>query len=345
MEFTLRELALLVGAVVEGTDDSVVNRIEPLDCATAGAIAFYTDSKYCGDLEKTEASAVILKREDCSLSPASCLVMDNPSLGYAKVAQALYPEIKPCGVDSSAVIAESVVLHDSCFIGPNAVVGEHTVLGEGVTIGAGCVVGANAFIGKGSSIKANVTIYDHSVLGESVIIHSGAVIGSDGFGLAPDGGKWVKIPQIGRVILGNDVEVGANTTIDRGALEDTVIADGVKLDNQVHIAHNVKIGENTAIAGCTGIAGSTVIGKNCTLAGAVSVTGHIKIADNVHITGKSMVTKSVKEPGVYSSGVPLQSNKDWHRSAVRFRQLDDMAKRLRCAEKEIKNRLDHQADV
>jgi UDP-3-O-[3-hydroxymyristoyl] glucosamine N-acyltransferase len=333
VEQSLQDLADLIGAELRGDGDCLISKLEPLDSATKGAITFLTSSKYQSKLLGTKASAVILKKEDAESCPANCLVIDNPYLGYAKIAQALYPDNVLFGIAASAVIAESVLIDNICFIGANAVVGENTVLGEGVVVGAGCVIGDNVKIGKGSRIHANVTVYDHSIIGEHALILSGAVIGSDGFGLASDAGKWLRIPQLGRVILGNDVEVGANTTIDRGALEDTVIADGVKLDNQIQIAHNVRIGENTAIAACTGIAGSTTIGKNCTIAGAVGMNGHLEIADNVHITGKSMVTKSVKEAGVYSSGVPLQTNRDWHKSAIRFRQLDDMAKRLKKLEK------------
>ncbi len=332
-EESLQDLADLIGAELKGSGDCLISKIEPLDSASKGAITFLTSSKYQAELATTDASAVILKKEDAESCPVSCLIVDNPYLGYAKIAQALYPDNVLFGIAASAVIAESVVIHSICYVGANAVVGENTELGEGVVVGAGCVIGDNVKIGKGSRIHANVTIYDHSVIGENALILSGAVIGSDGFGLAPDGGKWLRIPQVGRAILGNDVEVGANTTIDRGALEDTLIADGVKLDNQIQIAHNVKIGENTAIAACTGIAGSTVIGKGCTIAGAVGINGHLEIADNVHITGKSMVTKSIKEAGVYSSGIPLQTNRDWHKSAIRFRQLDKMAKRLKNLEK------------
>lgn len=333
-ERSLQDLADLIGAELRGDGDCVVNKLEPLDSATEGAITFLTSSKYQSELAATKASAVILKKEDSEQCPVNCLVIDNPYLGYAKIAQALYPDNVLFGIAASAVIAESVLIDNICYVGANSVVGENSVLGEGVVVGAGCVIGDNVKIGKGSKIHANVTIYDNAIIGEHALILSGAVIGSDGFGLAPDaGGKWLRIPQLGRVILGNHVEVGANTTIDRGALEDTVIADGVKLDNQIQIAHNIKIGENTAIAACTGIAGSTTIGKNCTVAGAVGINGHLEIADNVHITGKSMVTKSIKEAGVYSSGIPLQTNRDWHKSAIRFRQLDEMAKRLKKLEK------------
>jgi len=335
IEQRLQYLAELIGAEFKGDGDCLINRVEALDSATSGAISFLTGSKYRSELQNTAASAVILKKDDSESCSVNCLIVDNPYLGYAKIAQVLYPDPDRRGVAPSAVVAESAVIDDSCYVGPNAVIGEKTVLEAGVEIGAGCVVGDNVEIAKDSKIHANATIYDRSILGERVILYSGAVIGSDGFGLAPDGDKWIKIPQIGRVILGNDVEVGANTTIDRGAIEDTVIFDGVKLDNQIQIGHNVRIGENTAIAGCVGIAGSTEIGKNCTIGGATVINGHLKVADNVHITGRSMVTKSVREAGVYSSGTPLQTNRDWHKSAIRFKQLDEMAKRLKKAEKEI----------
>lgn len=336
-ERRLRDLANLIGAELKGDENRLISKIEPLNQASAGAISFLTRAKYRSELESTSASAVILRKEEAEACPVDCLIVDNPYLGYAKIAQLLYPEPERCGVMPSAVIASSAVVPESCYIGENAVIGEDAVLCEAVSVGAGSVIGHSVEIGKNSRIDANVTLYDHTVVGERVVILSGAVVGSDGFGLAPDNGKWIKIPQIGRVILGDDVEVGANCTIDRGAIEDTVIGEGVKLDNQVHIAHNVKIGENTAIAGCTGVAGSTEIGKNCTIAGAVGINGHVKLADNVHITGKSVVTKSINKPGVYSTGTPLQTNKDWHRSAIRFKQLDDMAKRLKSIENEIQS--------
>jgi UDP-3-O-[3-hydroxymyristoyl] glucosamine N-acyltransferase len=335
-EYLLADLAALIGAEIQGDKNCLINHVAPLGRAEEGAISFLTSSKYRSELESTAASAVILKEEEAALCPVNCLITDNPYLGYAKIAQRLYQSIKLSGIAPSAVVSETASIHSDSYIGANVVVGENTVISEGVVIGAGCVIGSYVEIGKNSRIDANVTIYDRSILGERAVILSGAVIGSDGFGFAPDGGKWIKIPQVGRVIIGDDVEVGASSTVDRGALEDTIIGNGVKLDNQVHIGHNVRLGENTAIAGCSGIAGSTVIGKSCTVAGAVGISGHLNITDNVHITGKSMVTKSIEEAGVYSSGIPLQTNKNWRRSVARFKQLDEMAKRLKQLEKMVK---------
>ncbi len=335
-EYLLADLAALIGAEIQGDGNCLISHVAPLDRAEEGAISFLTSSKYRSELESTVASAVILKREEAELCPVNCLITGNPYLGYAKIAQLIYQPFKLSGIVSSAVVAKTASVHSDSYIGANVVVGENATISEGVVIGAGCVIGSGVKIGKDSRIDANVTIYDRTILGERAVILSGAVIGSDGFGFAPDGGKWIRIPQVGRVIIGDDVEVGASSTIDRGALEDTVIENGVKLDNQVHIGHNSRLGENTAVAGCTGVAGSVVIGKNCTIAGAVGINGHLNITDNVHITGKSMVTKSIKESGVYSSGITLQTNKNWRRSVARFKQLDEMAKRLKQLEKRLK---------
>ena len=260
----------------------------------------------------------------------------NPYLTYARAAALLYPRPRPpAGIHPSAVVHSKAEVNPSAVIGPNAVLDEGVRIAAGVVVGPGCVIGARSTIGEDSELVANVTLGTDTVVGKRNIFHPGAVIGADGFGMANDQGHWVKIPQIGRVVTGDDVEIGANTTVDRGALQDTVLADGVKIDNLVQVAHNVHIGEHSAIAGCVGIAGSAHIGAYCTLAGGVGVVGHLTIGDHIHVTGMSMVSKSLSEPGVYSAGVPLQSNRDWHRNFVRFKQLDDMAKRLKKLEKTL----------
>lgn len=330
---TLKELAERVGGEVHGDDSCVIRDVAPLQNAAPGAISFLANSRYRKYLAATKASAVILTRDDLADCPVSALVSDKPHLVYARVAALLYPvPTGRRGIHPTAWVDESCSIHDTAWVGPHSVIEAGVVLGPGVQVGPGCVIGEGVTIGEGSRLVANVTICSGTCIGMRALIHPGAVIGGDGFGLANDGGVWVKVPQLGRVRIGDDVEIGANTTIDRGALEDTVLEDGVKLDNQIQIGHNVKIGAHTAIAACTGISGSTKIGKHCTIAGGVGIAGHIEIADNVRITGMSMVTKSVPEPGAYSSGIPLQPNHLWHRSVVRFKQLDDLARRVKTLE-------------
>ncbi|KKK52337.1 hypothetical protein LCGC14_3105920, partial [marine sediment metagenome] len=239
------------------------------------------------------------------------------------------------GVHPSAVVAASAQIGGGTSIGPNAVLGEDVVIGANSRIGAGVSISDGTVIGDNCRISANVSIYHGVTIGSQVTIHSGAVIGADGFGFAHSEGRWVKIYQLGGVVIGNRVEIGACTTIDRGALEDTVIEDGVILDNHVQIAHNVRIGENTAMAGCSGVSGSTVIGKNCIFAGQSGVVGHVTLCDGVHLTGGTIVTKSLTEPGSYSSGTAFSKSEDWRKNAVRFNQLDDLARRVRQLEKKL----------
>ncbi len=255
---------------------------------------------------------------------------------YAEAATILCPQFRePGGIHPSAVVEAGAQVDPTAWIGPNAVIGTDARISANVSIGPGCVVGRGSVIGAGSELVANVTVLHECVIGERALFHPGVVVGADGFGIANDKGRWVKVPQLGRVVIGNDVELGANTTVDRGAIEDTVIEDGVKIDNQVQIAHNVRIGAHTAIAGCAGIAGSAKIGRHCAIAGGVGIAGHLEIADGVQITAMALVTKSISQPGVYSSGTPLQPNDEWHKNFARFRKLDEMARRLRALEKKI----------
>lgn len=336
MAYTLGELAAHVEGAIHGDADSQINSVASLEAATEGSISFIYDKHYVSQLETTSASAVILSRGLLDKCPVAAIVCDNPHLAFTKIATLLHPlETPPAGVHDSAVVAGSAEIHASASIGANVVIEAGTVIGAGVNVGAGCFVGRDCHIDESSRLVANVTICDGVVIGRNAILHPGVVIGSDGFGLSKEGDRWLKVPQLGSVIIGDDVEIGANTTVDRGALGNTIIGHGVKLDNQIQIAHNVCIGDNTAVAGCVGIAGSTRIGKRCTLAGGVGLVGHIEIADDTHITGMSLVTRSITTPGVYSSGTPLQENRDWQRNFVRFRQLDDMAKRLKSLEKKL----------
>ncbi|WP_175623849.1 UDP-3-O-(3-hydroxymyristoyl)glucosamine N-acyltransferase [Pseudocolwellia agarivorans] len=334
--FTLAEIAKEIGATVNGDENCQVNSLATLANAKTGQIAFLANKKYRQQLNHTQASAVIINKECLDDVPTNALIMDNPYLGYALTAQLLDTTPKPSSsIHSSAVIHSSVALGENVSVGANAVIEAGVALADNVIIGAGCFIGENTSIGSHTAMWANVSIYHNVKIGTHCLIQANTVIGSDGFGYAPVGGKWLKIPQLGSVIIGNNVEIGASTTIDRGALDDTIIEDNVILDNQIQIAHNVVIGAGTAMAACSVIAGSTTIGKNCTIAGLVGINGHIEIADNCIFTGMSMVTKSMTKPGVYSSGMPVSPNKEWNKMNARVRRLDSISKRLSTLESEI----------
>lgn len=335
-KFTLAEIAKEIGATVNGDETCEVNSLATLSNAKVGQIAFLANKKYRQQLNDTKASAVIIHKDFLESSPTNALVMDNPYLGYALVAQLLDTTPKPANsIHSSAVIHSSVKLGEHVSVGANAVIESGVCIGEHASIGAGCFIGENASIGSYTSLWANVSIYHEVVIGDHCLVQSNTVIGSDGFGYAPVDKKWLKIPQLGSVIIGDHVEIGASTTIDRGALDDTIIKDNVILDNQIQIAHNVVIGGGTAMAACSVIAGSTTIGDNCTIAGLVGINGHINITDNCTFTGMSMVTKSISESGVYSSGMPVSPNKDWRKMNARIRKIDDTVKRLSTLESVI----------
>lgn len=338
IQYSLRELAEQLGAEYVGSsggEKSLVRGLATLRTAKEDELTFLAREDYAKYLPACRAAAVIVSDKlmvDCAIP---LLKVKNPYLAYAK-ASALFdhrPRVQP-GIHVSALVDPSVQIPSSVYIGPRVVIEAGVSVGAGSVIHAGCVIGANTRIGAECLLHANVTLYDGMVLGDRVLIHSGAVIGSDGFGFAPKPeGGWQKIHQLGAVCIGDDVEIGANTTIDRGAIEDTVIESGAIIDNQVQIAHSVHIGKNTAIAACTGIAGSTRIGANCTIAGAVGIVGHITIVDNVHVTAMTLVTGSIDKPGSYSSGTNFLPTKEWRRSAVRFGQLEEIAKRLKALEK------------
>ncbi|HIP52547.1 MAG TPA: UDP-3-O-(3-hydroxymyristoyl)glucosamine N-acyltransferase [Chromatiales bacterium] len=337
--YPLAELAQRSGAELRGDGKTEISAVAPLNQAVPGSISFLNDSRYREHLRNTQASAVILKKEDVSLCPVDALVTDNPYLVYARVAALLFP--LPAAVGGrhpSAVVAESAEVHQSAWIGPQVVIEGEAKVGQRVYVGPGSVVGAGCVIGDDSRLVAKVSLCQGTRIGRRNLIHPGVVIGADGFGLANDQGRWVKVPQLGGVRLGDDVEVGANTTIDRGAIEDTVIADGVKLDNQIQVAHNVYIGEHTAIAGCAGIAGSTRIGRHCTVGGGVGISGHLTIGDNVHFTGQTLVTRSIEEPGSYSGNLPVMPTREWRRAVAWIRRLDGMMQRLKALEKRLQKK-------
>ena len=338
MSVTLGQLATLLGAELHGDASIEVSRVANLETAGSGEISFLSDSKYQSFLAQTAASAVLVKAADLSVCQTNALVVKDPYVGFARVAQLLDSTPQPAvDIHPTAVIAADVQLGQSVAIGPHAVIESGVVLGDGVAIGPGCFVGKNSRLGKGSRLWANVTIYHNVEIGDACLIQSGTVIGADGFGYANERGEWIKIPQVGKVILGNRVEIGASTTIDRGAIDDTIIADNVIIDNQCQIAHNVEVGYGTAIAGGTVISGSTKIGKYCIIGGAAVINGHIQVCDQATITGMAMVMRSISEPGIYSSGVPAQSNKEWRKMAARVLHIDEMHKRLNQLEKRVED--------
>ncbi len=335
--WSLDEIAIAIGGKVIGDASYKVSGIATLQTAKAEHLSFLANTKYSKFLVDTHAGAVIVKEQAVELVPNHAIVTDDPYVAYAKAATLMNPpdDLVP-SIDKSAVIAPDCRIAETATVAANAVIEHGVTIGDNVFIGPGCVIARGCSIGDGSRLIANVTLCRGVELGQRAVIHPGVVIGADGFGIANDNGRWIKIPQIGSVKIGDDVEVGANTTIDRGAIEDTTIANGVKLDNQIQIGHNCIIGENTVIAGCVGIAGSTIIGKNCAIGGGAGLGGHLELVDGVQVTGMTMVTKSIKEPGVYSSGIPAEPTQVWHRNVVHYRQLTKMNERLKNIEKTIK---------
>ncbi len=292
--------------------------------ALPGALSFLANSRYRKHLPATQATAVILAQGDMESCKVAALIDPNPYLAYARIAALIHPQSADTpGIHPSAVVAESARISPTACVGPTAVVEGDAYLGERVFLGPGCTIGVGARIGADTRLTQRVSVLAGVQIGERCILHPGVVVGADGFGFAADAGTWFKVPQVGGVRIGNDVEIGANTTVDRGAIDDTVIEDGVKLDNQIQIGHNVTIGAHTAIAGCTGVSGSTSIGRRCMIGGMVGIAGHLSIADDVVITGLSMVSASIKQPGSYSSGIPVEETRAWRRAVAHLRRLGD----------------------
>ena len=330
----LDEIVAHLGGQLEGDGSVVVSQVATLVSAQSGQIAFLANPKYRQQLQSTGASAVIVPPKFAGDTSLPRIIHPNSYAYYARVVGLLNPpDARPCGVHPSAVAHSDVPA--SASVGENVVIGTGVVIGENVTLYPGCVVGDGVSIGEDSVLYPNVVVYRDCVIGKRAIVQSGAVIGSDGFGFAKEGESWVKIPQIGRVVVGDDVEIGANTSIDRGALDDTVIGDGVKLDNQIQIAHNVVIGNHTAMAGCVGVAGSTRIGQRCTIGGAGMIIGHLELADDVHISAGTMVTKSLRQPGQYTSIFPLESHDEWLQNAAQIKRLAKLAERVSELEKKL----------
>ena len=324
------------GGTLIGDAEIVISGMATLAGAGPSDISFLSNSKYRAQLVSTKAAAVILSPQDQDATALPRIVTSNPYAYMAKVSTLLHPLARPApGIHASAVVDASARIASDATIGPHAVISAQAVIGAGVVIGAGCFVGAGVEIGDATLLYPGVSIYPNCILGQRTLVHSGVVIGADGFGLAPEEGRWLKVPQVGRVVIGDDVEIGANTTIDRGALKDTVIENGVKLDNQIQIAHNVRIGAHTAIAACVGIAGSTVIGKHCVIGGAAMFVGHIQVADGVTISGGTLVSKSITAPGTYTSMWAAAPHREWLKTVAQLRRLDTLAQRVRELEEKI----------
>lgn len=332
LSFSLADLAERLEATLVGDGEQCVSGLATLSDAGPGDISFLANRAYLKYLLDTRAAAVILPPAHAADCPATTarLELDNPYLAYAELSRLFDPFATPgaSGIHATAFVADDATIGSDVEVGPHAVIEAGVRLSDNVVVGSGSVVGADSTIGAGSRLHANVTVCHAVVIGERAILHGGCVIGGDGFGFAHDGAQWHKIAQLGGVVLGDDVEVGSCSSIDRGALDDTIIGNGVKIDSQVQIAHNVHIGDHTALAGCVGIAGSTKVGRHCMLGGGVGLSGHLTLCDGVQVTGMSLVTNSITEPGVYSSGTGAMRNGLWRKNAVRFKQLDDIAKRV-----------------
>ena len=338
VSYRLSEIAAQLGGRVMGDAEVSISQIATLETAQPSQISFLTNSKYRVKLATTRAGAVILAEADADATGLPRIISDNPYAYFAKVSALLnpLPAVIP-GVHSSAFIGSDAKIDKTASIAAAAVIGEGASIGAYSVVGEGCSIGANVIIGNRARLYPRVVIYHDCEIGDNLIAHSGVVIGADGFGIAMDTDHWIKIPQIGRVVIGNNVEIGANTTIDRGALEDTVIEDGVKLDNQIQIAHNVRIGAHTAIAGCVGIAGSTTIGKYCRIGGSAGILGHLQIADHVEISAFTLIGKSIREADSYAGIFPFSKAEDWRKNSVHLRHLDELAERIKTLERKLES--------
>ncbi len=340
IHYSVAELAERFGLGIQGDGTRVVSGVGTLAGADGTELSFLSNGKYTAQLLSTRAGAVVLRREDLADCPTTALIAKDPYVAYARIA-ALFEHLPaaPSGVHPSAVVAADARVSASASVGPCCVIEAGAVIEDGAILGPHCIIGEGCIVGAQSRLVARVTLVTRVTLGRRVLVHPGAVIGSDGFGLAFDHeasahGGWVKLPQLGGVRIGDDCEIGANTTIDRGALDDTVLEEDVRLDNQIQIAHNVHVGAHTAMAGCAAVAGSAKIGRYCMIGGNAGVLGHLELADRVTITAKSLVTHSIREAGEYSSGTPLQENRMWRKNAARFKHLDEYARRLSALEKD-----------
>jgi UDP-3-O-[3-hydroxymyristoyl] glucosamine N-acyltransferase len=317
-------LAVRFGLELRGSPALRVSHVATLSQATEGALSFLANSRYRKHLGSSRATAIVVAPADVDACAVAALVDPNPYLAYAQIATLMYP-VAPttAGIHPSAVVASDARIAASASLGPLCVIEAGADIGERVKVGAGCTILAGARIGNDTQLMPRVTLYPAVSIGARCLLHAGAVIGADGFGFAPDQGTWFKVPQVGSVQIGDDVEIGANTTIDRGAIEDTIVENGAKLDNQIQVGHNVVIGAHTAIAACTGISGSTTIGKRCMIGGMVGFAGHLTIADDVTVTGCSLVSASIREAGSYSSGMPTVETRAWRRMVANLRRFGE----------------------
>ena len=333
--FTAAELAERFGLRVHGDDQQVVTGVGTLASATTGQLSFLANPRYRSQLGTTLANVVVVREDETAHCPSTALVAADPYVTFARIA-ALF-EIKPAriaGIHATAAVADDALVAATASIGPHVSIGARSRISTGAVIGPGCVIGEDCEVGDDCELVARVTLVTRVRLGKRVLIHPGVVIGADGFGIAMDHGHWIKVPQLGGVLIGDDCEIGANTTIDRGALGDTVLEEDVRLDNQIQIGHNVRIGAHTAMAGCSAVAGSASIGRHCLVGGGAGILGHLEVCDRVVITAMTLVTHSIREPGEYSSGTPLMDNRSWRKSAARFKQLDSLARRMHAGDKE-----------
>lgn len=332
--FAASELAQRFGLELRG-EDRPVHGVGTLATAGPGQLGFLANPRYRGQLAETAAGVVVLREADLDARAGTALLARDPYAAFARIAALFEPKpVRPPGVHPSAVVDATAVVDPGAHVGPLVVVGARSRIAAGAMLGPGCVVGEDCEVGEGSELVARVTLVVRVRLGKRVLVHPGAVLGADGFGIAMDHGQWLKVPQLGGVVVGDDCEIGANTTIDRGALEDTVLEQDVRLDNQIQVGHNVRIGAHTAMAGCSAVAGSATIGRHCLVGGGAGILGHLEVCDRVVVTAMSLVTHSIREPGEYSSGTPLMDNRAWRRSAARFKQLDDIARRTRGGDKD-----------
>ena len=336
MAISLADLATRLELPFRGDGEVRIEGVATLHNAAPGRLSFLANPRYRQYLADTRAAAVVIAPQDEAHCPVPALISPNPYAAYARAAALLYPDASARqGVHASACVEEGARVAEDAWIGPMSVVEAGAVIESGVQVGPGCVIGQDVTVGEHSRLVARVTLCHGVRIGRRVLMHPGVVIGSDGFGIANESGRWIKVPQVGGVVIGDDVEIGANTSIDRGAVEDTVLEEGVKLDNQIQVGHNVRIGAHTAIAGCVGIAGSARIGRHCAIGGGAGIVGHLELADHVQVTAMTLVTRSITEPGVYSSGVPAQPGMTWNRNYARLRELDELARRVRELEKKL----------
>ena len=332
--FAASELAQRFGLELRG-EDRAVHGVGTLSSATAEQLSFLANPRYRGHLGGTAAGVVVLHADEADARTGTALLARDPYVAFAKIA-ALFERkpVRTAGIHPTAVVDASAQVDPAAHVGPHVSIGARSRIGAGASIGPGCVIGDDCEVGEGCELVARVTLVTRVRLGRRVLVHPGAVLGADGFGIAMDRGHWIKVPQLGGVLVGDDCEIGANTTIDRGALGDTVLEEDVRLDNQIQVGHNVRIGAHTAMAGCSAVAGSASIGRHCLVGGGAGILGHLEVCDRVVITAMSLVTHSIREPGEYSSGTPLTDNRTWRKNAARFKQLDSLARRLPGVRKE-----------